>query len=565
MGMKNIFTIIDMAQYKSILTGRTSMTSPLARIILFSFLFMFFIPNLVSAETKTFTKEYTYEASELDSKTTSRINAMEQVKRLLLEELGVFLTSQTEVINSHLTKDQITSITAGIVSAVVLDEKWDGHKYWLKAKLEADPVIVIQTIDVIRNDTKKTSDLETAKKRIDTLTMQLEAVKNELGSTPQEKQNKYNIIVYKIKASDMMREYYFAAYENKLSAEERIKILNEVISLDANLFEAYEARAYQYKLLNKFKEAESDYQRAISNNYNKFWAYAQLADIYLTKKDYNKLIDYEYLSVIDSEVFYTSFITVPQTIYDDMVKQYPTNYKIYLLRGYSNLRKSLGNKKITNYVISDFKKSIKLNDKQPIAYYLLAELFRDSILFNMRDDDYATATNNIIKYCTLGLLYNPAPNIAKKLLFMRATYGHRGCELTSIDYERLTEIEPGDSLNLKLIAEQKFECNQYNQAIFYYKKAIEVTAKDNYSDLVSLYGNLANTYKANKQVNLAIDAYEIAIIEIEKDIYKNKNDIANNKNDKMNSTYKYLLESSIKERTVILDKLDALKAGYIVK
>jgi hypothetical protein len=288
------------------------------------FILSFIFPtNTVNAETKTFTKEYTYEASELDSKITSRINALEQVKRLLLEELGVFLTSQTEVINSQLTKDQITSITAGIVSAVVLDEKWDGHKYWLKAKVEADPDIIIKSIDIIRSDAKKTSDLEAAKKRIDTLTTQLEAVKNEFGSTQQEKQNKYNVIVNKIKASDMMTEYFFAAYEGKLSAKERINILNEIVSLDANLFEAYEARAYQYKLLHNFKDAESDYQKIISHNYNKFWGYAQLADIYLEKKEYNKLIDYEYLSVINSDIFYESFVKIPPKIYDKIAKQHP--------------------------------------------------------------------------------------------------------------------------------------------------------------------------------------------------------------------------------------------------
>jgi hypothetical protein len=532
-------------------------------ILILSFIFL---TNTASAEIKTFTKEYTYEASELDSKTTSRINALEQVKRLLLEELGVFLTSQTEVINSQLTKDQITSITAGIVSAVVLDEKWDGYKYWLKAKVEADPAIIIQTIDVIRNDTKKTSDLEAAKKRIDTLTIELEAVRKDLGSTPQERQNKYNIVVNKIKASDMMREYNAAVYEEKLSAKERINILTEIINLDPDLPDAYFARAYQYKLLNKFKESESDYQRIISNNYDyKFFAYAKLAEIYLAKKEYKKMIDYEYLSIVNSNTFYESFAKIPQETYDKLVKQYPNNYKIYLLRGYSNLSKAFVNKKITNYAISDFTKSIKLNDKQSIAYLLIAQLVWNSIIFGVGDDEYANYTNNITKYCTLGLLYNPTANIAKELLFMRATYGNRGCELNSIDYERLAEIKPENSFYLRLIAEQKFECHQYNQAIFYYKKAIEVTSKDDYSDLVRLYCALANIYKMTEQTNLAIGAYEIAITEIEKDIDRVKYELTNNKNDKMNSTYKYLLDEDMKERNVILDQLYSVKAGYTVK
>ena len=98
------------------------MTSTLARIIFLSFLFLLFSPHLASAETKTFIKEYTYRASEDDSRNSSRVTAMREVKRLLLEELGTYLESITEVKNFQLTKDQITSLTAGIVRAEIVDE-----------------------------------------------------------------------------------------------------------------------------------------------------------------------------------------------------------------------------------------------------------------------------------------------------------------------------------------------------------------------------------------------------------------------------------------------------------
>ena len=97
------------------------MTSTPARLILFSFLFLFFIPHHISAETKTFIKEYTYEASEDDSRNSSRVTAMREVKRLLLEELGTYLESITKVRNFQLTKDQITSLTAGIVKTEIVD------------------------------------------------------------------------------------------------------------------------------------------------------------------------------------------------------------------------------------------------------------------------------------------------------------------------------------------------------------------------------------------------------------------------------------------------------------
>ena len=65
------------------------------------------LSSIASAETKTFIKEYTYMASDIDSKVSSRAIAMELVKRALLEQLGIYLISETEVQNFQITKDQI--------------------------------------------------------------------------------------------------------------------------------------------------------------------------------------------------------------------------------------------------------------------------------------------------------------------------------------------------------------------------------------------------------------------------------------------------------------------------
>ena len=86
------------------------MRSILRGIILFSFLITVFISNHAPAEVKTFIKEYNYQASEFDSKASSRTLALEQVKRILLEELGTYIEGNTEVRNYQLTKDQIKII-----------------------------------------------------------------------------------------------------------------------------------------------------------------------------------------------------------------------------------------------------------------------------------------------------------------------------------------------------------------------------------------------------------------------------------------------------------------------
>ena len=55
------------------------------------------------AKMETYIKEYTYPASDIDSKVSCRTNATEQVKRNLLEELGTYLESHTMVKNYQIT------------------------------------------------------------------------------------------------------------------------------------------------------------------------------------------------------------------------------------------------------------------------------------------------------------------------------------------------------------------------------------------------------------------------------------------------------------------------------
>ena len=141
------------------------MQSILTRILSIAFLLILFIPHFASAETKTFVREYTYQAGDEDSKNSSRTISLREVKRLLLEELGTYLESTTEVQNFQLTKDQIITLTAGIVRSELVEEKWDGRTYWIKARIQADSGDVIKAIDKLRKDRQKIKELEEMRKK----------------------------------------------------------------------------------------------------------------------------------------------------------------------------------------------------------------------------------------------------------------------------------------------------------------------------------------------------------------------------------------------------------------
>jgi len=98
-------------------TRRKAISGKSVAVLVGTWIFIFAYGNLAIAGLVTFQKEYTYQASEADSELSIRAIALEQVKRLLLEELGTYLDSETEVKNFRLTKDQIFLASAGIREA----------------------------------------------------------------------------------------------------------------------------------------------------------------------------------------------------------------------------------------------------------------------------------------------------------------------------------------------------------------------------------------------------------------------------------------------------------------
>ncbi|MFZ5570651.1 MAG: hypothetical protein ACOZF0_09620 [Thermodesulfobacteriota bacterium] len=57
------------------------------------------LPAFSHAENMIFDASYVYDAGESDSKLTCRAVSLQEVKKLLLEKIGVYLETKTEVVN----------------------------------------------------------------------------------------------------------------------------------------------------------------------------------------------------------------------------------------------------------------------------------------------------------------------------------------------------------------------------------------------------------------------------------------------------------------------------------
>ena len=253
------------------------------------------LPVQSLASTKVFEREYTYSASEADSKLTCRIIALEQVKRLLLEKLGTYLQSISEVKDGILTKDEIVTLTAGVVRTEIISEHWDGKVYRLKARIKADPDYVIKAINRLRKDRQKSKDLEESQARAKQYVNEIERLKQELtkakGETLKRKQIEYSQAVKNLSAEDWFEKGYSFHISNQY--EEAIIAYTSVLDINPRLADAYNNRGAAWYKKGNHDRAIADYNKALEINPRDAAAYNNRGNACAEKGNHDRaIVDY---------------------------------------------------------------------------------------------------------------------------------------------------------------------------------------------------------------------------------------------------------------------------------
>lgn len=246
---------------------------------------------LAFAEVKALIKEYTYQASELDSKTSCRAIAIEQVKRELLEELGTYVESTTVVKDFQIEKDEIKTLSAGVVQTKILDEKWDGRDYWLKAEVSADPDEVAASIEKLRTDSKLAEELAEARQEKEDALGEVERLKKDLANAEadKEKLEQYNQAVNQLQASDSFEQG--TAMKVAGDYEGAARAYDRAIDLRPDNAKAYFNRSIVYIYLGDYGRATSDLDRAMVIRPANTNAYYQRAAAYKDIRE--KIISYQ--------------------------------------------------------------------------------------------------------------------------------------------------------------------------------------------------------------------------------------------------------------------------------
>ena len=231
-----------------------------------------FIPDMANAEQRVVVKEYTYQASDIDSKTSSRAIALEQVKRLVLEEVGTLVYVKTEVLNYQLESDQIKSLTAGIVGIKVLEETWDGQSYYIKAQATVDDGNVAENINALLQNQNQVAEIESINKKVDELLAEIEKLKADIQNMPDESSQKqeyiarYDDSINQLRSAELVQDSYVDI--NSGNYETAMVTLNNAYALSPVVIgpTVYIARSIVYTRQNKYQQAFHNLDRSQSLN-----------------------------------------------------------------------------------------------------------------------------------------------------------------------------------------------------------------------------------------------------------------------------------------------------------
>jgi len=110
--------------------------------------------SICHAKELSFIRDYTYKASDLDSKVSARNNTLKLIKAGVLEEIVTFVSNNSSLEQSQSGNQfrssfiqRTSASSAGFLKTRILEESWDGFEMKIKAEVTADPEIIRQELE----------------------------------------------------------------------------------------------------------------------------------------------------------------------------------------------------------------------------------------------------------------------------------------------------------------------------------------------------------------------------------------------------------------------------------
>ena len=274
-----------------------------AAIIASNLLFM----STSHAEIKTCVGTDEYIMSEFETIDIAKQRAKQKAERAAQEQAGVLVESNTEVVNMMVTKDEINTMTCGILKVIDVQYQLtpldDGKSLIVRATVKAD----VDTDDIdkwLNRPDSERSDLVDKnlelQKAIAEQDKQIAELKSKLAAAEsnQDKEKitaqfaaEDKIFLANQKLEEAMKFYYTG------DANSTISLCTQAIELNPANATAYSIRGVIFYRQGNFNNAIADYNKAIELNtsdyrtfYNRGLAYVKLGDYRAAESDFSGAI-----------------------------------------------------------------------------------------------------------------------------------------------------------------------------------------------------------------------------------------------------------------------------------
>jgi len=394
---------------------------------------------------KTFVREYTYQAGEADSKLSARAIALEQVKRLLLEEVGVYISSSIEIQTieisnelKELTKQDIEVISAGITETKIVSEKWNGESYWLKAEIQLDENDVLQRLENLVNNNEYKKAIEDSRKETDAALAEIERLRSELDQEKDKNkqaqlQKAYITETNKLSALDLYEKGSEAFYNDDI--ENAVTYLEESVKIDPTSTIAWFILGIVNKINSDYGQAIKCYTKILELDSLYTYAIVGLGEIYQEKHDYDKAVFY----------------------YKKALEIDPQDFSAYI-----NLGMAYENMEYYDEAITCYKEMMEFDTETSYEIGCLARVYE-------KMEDYS----NAITYYNLVLEQDPESIL--DLMYLGNIYCKVSDYSHAVDtYKKAYALEPDNIWILNSLGQAYFSLGDMENSYKYYIKSAQL-------------------------------------------------------------------------------------------
>ena len=381
--------------------------------ILFAGTILFTSPT-ADAEIQTYTGEGTYIMSEGENLGVAKERAKADAMRNACEQAGTFVESTTQVANMMVTKDEITTMTGGIVKLLEdptyaplkeLDNL-EGVLIHVTVKVSIDSEDVLKWLKKTSGERAQlVSQMEALRKSNDEQARQIAELKAQLAQAQSDSERQQIAQNFATEEDKFMSNQKVEAaweLESNENLDGAIELFDEAIQLNPNNALAYYGRGTVYSELKQHERALGDFNKSIELDANYTDAYNNRGNVYFALENFDAALK----------------------DFDEAVRLNPNDAEILYNRGNTYMEKD-----DFNAAIRDFTKTIELDSTYAVAYFNRGLSYKIS-------EDYEAAVDDFTAYIELN------PDDAQAYKLRGECYEALGdAELAQADFDKVAELE----------------------------------------------------------------------------------------------------------------------------